>query len=316
MLVATLILTAAQTLGAAPGQPDRGRADLLLRPGAIEAPTQPTGRSTSDVVRTPRLTPEPAPGATGPIRVRVRDLARVRGQEDNVVQGIGLVTGLAGTGDTSPAARQSLLNALRTQNINLTLQDVNSSNVAVCLVQATLPPSIKPGSKIDVRVASIYDCESLVGGTLLAAELTDMTGADVYVTASGPITTGAFAASGEGASIQRNHPTVGTIPGGGKVQREVATHLVSQGGFIYLDMHALKGSFANVVKIADAINEVYSGAAVALDAMTVSVEVPEDLPETAHVAYLSSVLEREVEPASFARVQERSSGVNPSSVTR
>ena len=177
MLLATLLLTAAQTLGGAPGQQaDRLRGDVLLRPGAVEAPTQPTGRSSSEVVRTPRRQPEPAAGSVGPIRVRVRDLARVRGQEDNMVQGVGLVTGLAGTGDTSNAARQSLLNALRTQNINLTLQDINSSNVAVCLIQATLPPSIKPGSKIDVRVASIYDCESLVGGTLLAAELTDMTG--------------------------------------------------------------------------------------------------------------------------------------------
>ena len=82
----------------------------------------------------------------------------------------------------------------------------------------------------------------------------------------------------------------------------MSTRIVSEGGFIYLDMLALKGSFANVVKIAETINELYKGAAVALDAMTVSVEVPTDLPEASHVAYLSSVLEREIEPASFARV--------------
>src|SRR6185503_2883978 len=133
----------------------------------------------------------------------------------------GLITGLAGTGDSASAARQAILNLLRTQNINLNLQNVTSANVAIVLVQATLPPGIKPGRRVDVRVASIYDCESLVGGTLLSCELADMTGETVFGTASGPVSTGAFAAEGDGARAVRNHLTVGTIPLGGKVEREV-----------------------------------------------------------------------------------------------
>ena len=281
--------------------PARPNVELNLL-GGIDAPAQPTGQSTSTVVRSPRITPTAGRGHEGQILVRIGDLVAVRGQEDNVVQGVGLVTGLAGTGDSGGAARQAILNLLKTQNIVLDPGAVSSANVAVVLVQATLPPGIKPGRKLDVRCSSLYDSESLVGGSLIFSELVDVTGQNVYVTASGPISTGAFSAEGDGASATRNHLTVGTVPTGGKVEREVMTQLVSDHGFVYLDMRALKGSFSNVVRVAESVNELYAGAAIAQDAMTVAVRLPADLPEMAHVAFLDSILRREVNPDQFARV--------------
>jgi flagellar P-ring protein precursor FlgI len=280
----------------------RGDVDVGLRAGAIEAPAQPQGSSSSIVLRSPRAELLTGRGAAGEITVRIGDLVAVRGQEENQVQGIGLVTGLSGTGDSTIAARQAVLNLLKTQNIVLDLQSVSSSNAAVVLVQATLEPGIKPGRQMDVRVSSLYDCESLVGGTLLHTELTDMTGTLVYVTAAGPISTGAFSAEGEGATATRNHLTVGTIPLGGKIEREVATEIVSDHGFVYLDLRALKGSFGNAARITQAINGLYPSSAVAQDAMTVSVRVPGDLPRESTVSFLSSILEREIEPVPFARV--------------
>ena len=300
-LAATLALVAIAGPQQDQAQQDAG-ALFLGTDGGVQAPTQPRGMSSSRVTRGPRFTPQPATGATGRIRVRIGDLAIVRGQEDNTVQGIGLVTGLAGTGDSSTAARKALLNMLKAQNINLTLQEINAANIAVVLIQASLPPSVKPGTKIDVRVSSIYDCESLVGGTLVSAELSDMTGQFIFATASGPITTGAFSAEGDGASAVRNHLTVGTIANGGKVQREVETQIVSDHGYVYLDLRALKGSFANVVRITESINALYPTFATAQDAMTIAIRVPDDVPKREHVAFLSSILEREIEPASFARV--------------
>jgi len=276
--------------------------DTRVLAGAVEAPRQPSGSSDSTVVRGFRPEPQFAPGAKGPITVRIGDLAVVRGQEENQIQGIGLVTGLSGTGDSTIAARQAVINLLKTQNIVLDLQAVSSANTAVVLVQATLEPGIKPGRQIDVRVSSLYDCESLVGGTLLAAELTDMTGTRVFATAGGPITTGAFAADGQGASAVRNHLTVGTIPLGGKVERDVPTRIVSEHGFVYFDLRALKGSFENATRITQAINGLYPGSATAHDAMTVAVRVPPDLPSESTVSFLSSILSREIEPAPFARV--------------
>ena len=296
------LLTLVVLQQAAPGRRQPQETGLELVPSAIEAPRQPSGSSDSNVIRAPRPELAPAPTTAGVLTVRIGDMAVVRGQEENQVQGIGLVTGLSGTGDSTIAARQAILNLLQTQNVVLDLQSVSSANAAVVLVQATLEPGIKPGRQMDVRVSSLYDCESLVGGTLLHAELADMTGNSVYVTAAGPITTGAFSAEGQGATATRNHLTVGTIPLGGKVEREVTTQIVSDHGFVYLDLRALKGSFGNATRITQGINALYPGTAVPQDAMTVAVRVPDDLPGDATVQFLSSILEREIEPAPFARV--------------
>ena len=152
----------------------------------IEAPTQPTGKSSSTYTKLERITPKPGRGTQGEVRVRVRDLVAVRGQEQNLVQGIGLVTGLAGTGDSGLAARQALQNLLLTQNITLPIGSLTSKNVAVVWVEVELPAGIKPGRRVDVRVSSLYDSSSLVGGTLVRCELTDMSGTDVYATQAAP----------------------------------------------------------------------------------------------------------------------------------
>ncbi len=275
---------------------------VVLYTGGIEAPAQPQGVSTAEVRRGERITPQAATGATGRVLVRVSDLAVVRGQESNAVHGIGLVVGLSGTGDGTNAAKQAILNMLQTKGTKLTLQDVSSANVAMVLVQATIEPGLKPGMATDVRVSSINDCKSLVGGVLLETDLTGMDGMTVWASATGPVSTGAFSAEGDGASAVRNHLTVGTIPSGCKVQRAVPTQLVSDHGYVYLDMKARRGSFANASRVADVVNEMYPSAAVAQDAMTIAVRIPEDLPATQYVPYLSSILERELEPMPFARV--------------
>jgi flagellar P-ring protein precursor FlgI len=141
-----------------------------------------------------------------------------------------------------------------------------------------------------------------VGGTLVRTELTDPTGADVFATASGSITTGAFSVGGQSASAVRNFTTVGTVPLGCKVEREVPAPLVSENGSVYLDARANKGSFGNAVRIADAVNALYAGAAEPQDAMTVAVRIPGDLPSAQHVAYLGSILALEIEPERLARV--------------
>jgi len=285
-----------------PQQAVPGAAGLDFVPlRGVEAPSQPRHESRSSVRRTERPTGEAVTGSSR-VSVLVRDLCAVRGQEENLIQGVGLVTGLQGTGDSGTAARQAIRNMLLTQNQTLALGDINSKNVAVVWVEAVLPPGVKPGRRIDVRVSSLYDAKSLVGGNLISTELTETTGRNVYATAGGPVTTGAFSAGGDAATATRNHLTVGMIPLGGKVEREVPTRLVSDQGFVYLDMQATKGSFGNTVRISDAINTVYGGAAEAIDAMTVRVRVPGDLPDSSHVAYIDSLLQREIVPEAFARV--------------
>jgi len=284
-------------------QRDQGPPPVLLRGGAIEAPAQPTGQSRARVRETGRFEPAPGRGAVGPIRSLVSTLVDVRGQEENVVMGIGLVTGLAGTGDSVNMTRQLVQNLLLAYNINLPLQDVRPENSALVRVEATLPPGIKPGRRIDGRVSAIGDATSLVGGTLALCELTDISGQVVYATMSGPISVGGFRAEGGGASTVQNHPTVGVLPLGGKVEREVPSQLVSDHGYIYLDARSAHSSYGNLIKIADSVNAIYPGAAEATqDGRTIKVRVPEDLPESAYVAYLDSILKLEIVPDDVARV--------------
>lgn len=286
----------------APATPIVSPSDLDLGVlGGVQAPKQPSGESSSTV----RIVPGRPPMVTGrnaPISVRVRDLMAVRGQEDNVIQGVGLVTGLMGTGDTRAAARQAIVNLMLTQGIKLDAQSANSANIAVVWVEATLPPGIKPGRQIDCRVSSLYDSKSLVGGTLVRCELTEAAGVFVYGTASGPITTGAFSAEGESASAVRNSTTVGTIPLGCKVERDVPAPLVTENGCLYLDARALKGSFGNTVRVSDVLNRLYPGSASAIDAMTVRVRVPTDLSPEDQVPFVASLLDRELVPETTARV--------------
>ena len=276
--------------------------DLDIVIGALGSPDAPRGASRARLQRSPRTEYELARGTSSRLSVRVRDLARVRGQEANTVHGIGLLTGLSGTGDSGTAARIHLSNLLRTANINLDASQLASNNIAIVWVEAHLPPGVKPGRRLDGKVSSIYDAESLVGGSLVWCELTDPTGTTVYATASGSVTVGGFSAEGDGATAVKNHLTVGLVSNGVKVEREVPSRLVTEQGFVYLDLTSKTGSFGNAVRIADAIDERFGGSAVAMDAMTVRVAVPQGLDRSDEVPFVGTLMEIPLEPEASSRI--------------
>jgi len=263
----------------------------------IEAPTQPNTKSTATYERGPRFVPQAQHSVSGrAITTSIETICDVRGQEDNDIFGIGLVTGLAGTGDSPNMTRQLVDNLLRSSNIRIDVNNLAPKNVAFVRIEAKLPPGVQPGRRIDVRVSTLGDCKSLQGGTLLFAELTDAGGV-VFATASGPVDVGGFLIEGAAASVAKNHVTVGTIAGGAKVERAVPADIVSDHGFIYFDLRPSQSSFTNLVRITDAVNRIYANAAeAATDGRTVKVRVPENLPQSAHVAFLESILSLEVEP--------------------
>ena len=83
-------------------------------------------------------------------------------------------------------------------------------------------------ARIDVTVASLGDAKSLQGGVLLQ---TPLLGADgrAYAVAQGAIVIGGFlggAGGAGGATVQKNHPTVGSISNGAIVEREIASQIV------------------------------------------------------------------------------------------
>ena len=302
MLLATLLLALV---------PQQAQEELFIDPNlrvgilptGVEVPSQPNQTSSASYTRTERSAPQPRGSTRTRIHAPVSSLVRVRGQEENSLVGVGLLTGLMGTGDSPNMTRTLVNNLLLASNIKIDPQQITAKNVALVRVEATLPPGAQPGTRIDVRVSAMGDAKTLQGGTLTLMELTDITGTSVFATAAGPVNIGGFLVSGESATVIQNHVTVGVIPGGGKVERAVPSAIVSEHGYLYLDSRVNHGSFANLVRIVDSINALYPNAAEAVsNGRSVRVRVPQDLPESMWVSYVDSILSREVEPSTNARL--------------
>jgi len=158
-------------------------------------------------------------GAAQAESVRVKDLGRFQGGRDSALIGYGVVTGLAGSGDSprSEVTRQALKNVLSRFGANVSVEQVRSRNVAAVMVMAALPASANPGDRLDVTVSSIGDARSLVGGALL---MTPLLGPDQhpYALAQGPLIVGGYRYDAALNVEQKNHPTSGVISGGATVE--------------------------------------------------------------------------------------------------
>jgi len=146
---------------------------------------------------------------------RIKELAHLEGVRSNQLVGYGLVVGLNGSGDSDGTqfTVQSLVNMMERVGVTVDPNEVEVDNVAAVIVTADLPPFARAGSTLDVTVSSIGDAESLVGGTLLMTPLIAADG-KVYAVSQGALVLNALAFGGKAAKVQKNHPTVGRIPGG------------------------------------------------------------------------------------------------------
>ena len=185
--------------------------------------------------------------------VRIKELGRFLGWRDNALVGYGIVTGLAGSGDSprSGATRQALSNVLSRLGANILPEQVQSRNVAVVIVTATLPADANVGDRIDATVTSIGDARSLVGGTLL---MTPLLGPDQrsYALAQGALVVGGYNFEDSVNLRQKNYPTSGTLSGGATVETAVASSLT--GADQKLTFILRNPDFTTANRIADSIN--------------------------------------------------------------
>jgi flagellar P-ring protein precursor FlgI len=239
--------------------------------------------------------------AHGAANVRIKDIARVQANRQHALMGYGLVTGLAGTGDSpaNRATRQSMANMLSQFNVNLSPEAVNSRNVAAVMVSASLPSYMRPGDTIDVTVTSVGDARSLVGGNLLVTPLNGPDG-KTYVLAQGALTVGGYRYEANGAVGQKNHPTVATIPGGGTL--EVSPPSTDMAQLRSFSVSLLEPDYTNAARIAEAINAGLLGPyAHARDPDTVAVAVP-DAYHGRFVELMRQIEHLEIAPDLRARV--------------
>jgi flagellar P-ring protein precursor FlgI len=185
-------------------------------------------------------------------------MCRLKGQESNTLQGLGLVVGLRGTGDSdaAPTARalarmMQLMGGPMSQDRTgqLNLADVaDAKNVAMVFVTAEIPPvGAQQGDVINVSVNAIH-AKSLEGGTLM---LTPMLGPrsdnpTVYALAQGQL------------SFSPNGPaTTATIQGGAKMETSVKASFIKN-GMITLILDSDFADFDTVQRIETEINNLSS----------------------------------------------------------
>jgi flagellar P-ring protein FlgI len=213
---------------------------------------------------------------------RVKDVAQFEGVRDNELVGYGLVVGLNGTGDRSQTffSTQTLANLLLRSGVTVTPLQIRVKNIAAVMVTAILPPFARQGSRIDVTVSSIGDAQSLQGGVLIMTPLNAANGTE-YVTAQGQVLLGGFSAGGRANKVETNHPTVGRIPAGGLIQKEVLVDLTTKST---LNLVLRESDFTTATRTARAVNDaVGETVAEAVDGRTIRVGVP--------VAYSKRVIE-------------------------
>jgi flagellar P-ring protein FlgI len=230
---------------------------------------------------------------------RIKELGYINGVRTNQLIGYGLVVGLNGTGDKSNTVftNQSLANMLDKMGVKVDSTATKVNNVAAVMVTSDLPAFAKVGNKIDATVSSIGDAKSLEGGVLLLTPLKAADG-EVYAVAQGSMVVGGFAASGQGASVQKNHPTVGRVPNGVSIEREVPyDQFKAESIVISLKMH----DFTNARRVVDRINEVFAGTAFAENGGTIRVSVPDELKMNP-VKFLSLLENLDIKPDMTAKI--------------
>jgi flagellar P-ring protein precursor FlgI len=161
--------------------------------------------------------------------VRLKDLCEIYGVRDNQLHGIGVVVGLSGTGDKTPATVRMLRQMLATKHLSFSESDLQSKNVAMVAVTADLPAFTRNGSRLYTQISCLGDATSLKGGVLLQ---TPMVAADekIYAVAQGTVSIGGFGNAGpnfaSSGTDHKNIETVATLAAGALVEREVPVSLL------------------------------------------------------------------------------------------
>ena len=227
---------------------------------------------------------------------RIKDLTSVAGVRQNQLVGYGLVVGLDDTGDRTtqaPFTTQTLINML--ERLGITLPpgtNLQLKNIAAVAVHADLPPFAKPGQTIDVTVSSIANAKSLRGGTLLATPLKGLDG-NTYAIAQGNLVVGGLGVSAaDGSSVSVNVPTVGRVPNGATVEREVPNSFAASD---MLTLNLNQPDFTTATRLAETINE-YLGAGTALPIDSTSVRVSAPQGTANRVSFLSVIENLEFTP--------------------
>ncbi|MBL4810491.1 MAG: flagellar basal body P-ring protein FlgI [Phycisphaerales bacterium] len=206
----------------------------------------------------------------------LRDVSRVKGQGASMIQGLGLVVGLNGTGDkgTELAMARPLAAALTNMGNPVSIDElVSSKSAALVLITCHIP---RNGAKIDdefeITISVINSAQSLKGGILLMSPLTPRPGSPVYAFANGRL-----------VIPEEDNPTVATIGKGAQMVRDINTMPSIAGSFDLIIDSPISG-WGAASSIASEIDQNYrlssdrlgNPLARVIDPRTIRVTVPEN----------------------------------------
>lgn len=229
--------------------------------------------------------------------VRIKDVTTVEGHRTNRLSGLGLVTGLKGTGGKSQVTRDASANILRASSIGSA--EIPTGSTSVVVVTAEVPPFSRPGQVIPATVSVFDDASGLFGGLLSATELKGYDGR-VYAVAGGSITLSGYSASGESASVSKNHDTTGSV--NCQIEETIEKDVAFPNSTFRL---LLKNrDYATAQRISDVINQFYPGHARTLDQGCVEVLFPTEVRSSNHrkMQFFTRIDELRFVPDAPARV--------------
>lgn len=184
----------------------------------------------------------------------VQDLVRMKGQDRVFMQGLGLVVGLAGTGDSSKdswvAARPY---AMLLENLGDPVSSLDqlqkADAFALVYVSMEVPAyGALDGDQLDVQVETVFNATSLKGGRLVFSPLR----LPAPHAANPPIM--AFA---QGAIVlEGDDETSGRIRNGGQMIRDIKTNPVSNGR-VELVLKDEYAGYPMAARLADIVNSTF-----------------------------------------------------------
>ncbi|MEO0483923.1 MAG: flagellar basal body P-ring protein FlgI [Planctomycetota bacterium] len=231
----------------------------------------------------------------------VRQMATIEGQGASRLQGLGLVMGLPGTGDSGKDlyVARPLAEVLRNYGLPIAaFEELRSTrSVALVLVSCEIPSfGARQGDRFDVTVTSVGSAASLAGGMLALAPLTGpFPGSDAFAMSSGDLVIHDEAV-----------PTKAVVRGGAQMIQDV--RMPTLGAQFNLLLDPSYASWSASTQVAAAINDHYFNSPEALgppvaeaeDERTVRITVP--LAERrAPAAFIADVLGAPVNPALLRR---------------
>jgi flagellar P-ring protein FlgI len=250
---------------------------------------------------------------TAAARTRLKNICRIKGQEENVLHGWGLVIGLNGTGETNDGpTMRALARSLETLGNPVSAPDARQSsfeelkkakNAALVMVTATVPATgARRGDKVDCYVSG-FNGKSLEGGRLAFASLMGPNVQDprVYGLCNGQVTVD-----------NPQQPMVGVIHAGCQIEADIYTPFCRDGIItLIIDKNHADFQTANeiVYLIRQQLNYSETGGAKAtgemvraINAANIEVQIPE-LYRRDPVEFASDLLQIQMEdPQADSRV--------------